>query len=86
MEHVWVSIYFIEEVDEFFKIDLVIGFDACNFDHGVDFVVCYGLTKYFKYFFQVFRAYVPLSIWSIKWTGEENTYFWRSNIENASIK
>ena len=45
------SIYFVEEVHKLFEIDFVVGFNACDFNHGVHLVICYLFSQYFKYFF-----------------------------------
>lgn len=38
------SVYFVEEVNELFEINLIIWFYPSNFNHCVHFFVCYALA------------------------------------------
>ena len=57
-----VSVHFIEKIDEFFEIDLVVGFDAGYLNHRVHFLVCYALVQEFEHLFQILCTYISFSV------------------------
>jgi hypothetical protein len=59
-----ISIYFVEEIDKFFEIDLIVRFYACYLYHSVDFVICYLFSQNFKNFLKVLSRYISFpNLW-----------------------